>query len=124
MDYNVIQIANSFLYKGDVVQETVYIIGDSRTNMDNAITVIYNSYYIAFEVDVSNDEISDVGCTHTIDITERFIRKIFIGKNITDSDMIESEILRRYHGTSQKALIVSYKDALKKYLNIKSKFYV
>lgn len=106
------------------MQETVYIIGDSRTNMDNAITVIYNSYYIAFEIDVSNDKIIDVGCTHTIDITENFIKKIFMGKNITDSDKIELEIQRRYHGTSQKALIVSYKDALKKYQTIKNRFYV
>ncbi len=103
--------------------ETVYIIGDSKTNMDNAITVIYNSYYIAFEIDVHTDEIIDVGCAHTIDITERFVKKIFLGKSIIDSDKIIEEIYRRYHGTSQKAIIVSYKDALKKYQDVKNKFY-
>jgi hypothetical protein len=105
------------------VGETVYIIGDSKTNMDNAITVIYNSYYIAFEIDVHTDEIIDVGCAHTIDITERFVKKIFLGKSIIDSDKIIEEIYRRYHGTSQKAIIVSYKDALKKYQDVKNKFY-
>ena len=103
--------------------ETIYIIGDSKTNMDNAITVIYNSYYIAFEIDVNTDEIIDVGCVHTIDITESFVKKIFLGKSIIDSDKIIEEVYRRYHGTSQKAIIVSYKDALKKYQDIKNKFY-
>jgi len=105
-------------------KETVYIIGESRTNRDNAITVIYNSFYVAFEVDIDTDEIKDVGCTHTIDITESFIKKLFVGKNILDFDNLEQEIKRRYHGTSQKAVIVSYKDAIKKYQDVKVKFYI
>jgi len=105
-------------------KETVYIIGESRTNRDNAITVIYNSFYVAFEIDIDTDEIIDVGCTHTIDITESFIKKLFVGKNILDFDNLEQEIKRRYHGTSQKAVIVSYKDAIKKYQDVKVKFYI
>ncbi|MDF2887867.1 MAG: hypothetical protein K0R23_2252 [Lacrimispora sp.] len=105
-------------------KETVYIIGESRTNRDNAITVIYNSFYVAFEIDIETDEIKDVGCTHTIDITESFIKKLFVGKNILDFDNLEQEIKRRYHGTSQKAVIVSYKDAIKKYQDVKVKFYI
>jgi len=102
---------------------TVYIIGESRTNMDNAITVIYNSFYIAFEVNVETDEIIDMGCSHTMSITEKFIKSVFISKNINEHDEIEQEVKRRYHGTSQKAVIVSYKDALKKYIEVKKKYY-
>ena len=105
------------------MKESVYIIGESRTNMDNAITTIYNSFYIAFEIDAETDEIIDVGCTHTISITENFIKKLFTGKNIVEFDNLEQEIKRRYHGTSQKAVIVSYKDALKKFQDIKDKYY-
>ncbi len=105
------------------MNETVYIIGESRTNMDNAITVIYNSFYMAFEIEVETDKIVDIGCTHTIDITDRFITKIFMDRNFLESDNLENEIKRRYHGTSQKAVIVSYKDALKKYQDVKDKFY-
>jgi hypothetical protein len=105
-------------------KETIYIIGESRTNMDNAITVIYNSFYVAFEIDVETDTIIDLGCSHTINITETFIKKIFIGKNILEFDVLEQEIKRRYHGTSQKAVIVSYKDAIKKYQDVKNKFYI
>jgi hypothetical protein len=107
-----------------MVNETVFIIGESRTNMDNSITSIYSSFYIGFEVNVETDEIVDAGCTHTIDITEKFIRKMFIGKKFSSyDDSLELEISRRYHGTSQKAVIVSYKDALKKYNYVKNKFY-
>lgn len=103
---------------------TVYIIGESRTNMDNAITVIYNSFYIGFEVCVDNDEIVNVGCTHTMSITEQFVKSIFMGKNIIEfENSIEQIVKRRYHGTSQKAILVSYKDALKKYLDVKKKYY-
>lgn len=103
---------------------TVYIIGESRTNMDNAITVIYNSFYMGFEVNVETDEIVDVGCIHTISITENFVKKIFVGRNIVDFEKdIENVVKRRYHGTSQKAIMVSYKDALKKYLDVKKKYY-
>ena len=112
------------LKTGDIMNETVYIIGESRTNMDNAITVIYNSFYIAFEIDAKTDIIIDMGCTHTIDITESFFKKIFINRNILDCDKLEQEIKRRYHGTSQKAMIVSYMDAIKKYQEIKSKYYI
>ncbi|HBB30089.1 MAG TPA: hypothetical protein DC000_12770 [Clostridiales bacterium] len=106
------------------MDETVYIIGESRTNMDNAITMIYNSFYMGIEVNVNNDMILDIGCTHTLNLTEKFIKEIFIGKDIKNSESIEDEVKRRYHGTSQKAVIVSYKDALKKYLEIKNKFYM
>lgn len=103
--------------------KTVYVVGESRTNMDNAITVIYNSFYIGFEINVETDEIVDLGCTHTLKITEDFIKRLFIGKNIVKFEKdVEEEIKKRYHGTSQKAVIVSYKDALKKYLEVKKKF--
>ena len=103
---------------------TVYIIGESRTNMDNAISVIYHSFYMAYEVNVETDEIVDVGCTHTLSITENFIRGIFIGKRLNEyDDNIEQELKKRYHGTSQKAILVSYKDALKKYQEVKQKYY-
>ena len=103
---------------------TVYVVGESRTNQDNAITIIYNSFYIGLEVNTETDEIVDVGCTHTMRITEKFIKSIFIGKRLAQYDKnIEDEIKIRYQGTSQKAIIVSYKDALKKYVEIKQKFY-
>ena len=49
------------------MSESVYLIGESRTNLDNAITKIFNSFYLAFEVDPETDQILQFGCTHTVD---------------------------------------------------------
>ena len=40
--------------------ETVYIIGESRTNLDNAITKVYGTFYIAFEIIPETEEIIEV----------------------------------------------------------------
>lgn len=50
------------------MSESVYLIGESRTNLDNAITKIFNSFYLAFEVDPETDQILQFGCTHTVGI--------------------------------------------------------
>ena len=105
------------------MSETVYIIGESRTQSENAITRIYNSFYIAFEIDVESNQIVDVGCTHTISLTESFIKKLLINQDFDDEESITRTILKRYHGTSQKALLVAFTNARKKYLEIKKNFY-
>ena len=103
-------------------ENTVYVIGNSKTNVDNAITSRFNSFFIGFVVDTISDEIIDLSCTATIRTTEEFIRCLFLGKKLSTFDTdIESEIKRRYHGSSQRAIIVAYKDASIKYSEIKSK---
>lgn len=100
----------------EISEETYYIVGESRTNVDNAITKVYGSFFIAFEVIPSTGEIIQTDCTRTLELTNSFIRKIFLHKRLeTDQEMIEQEIKRRYHGSSWKALIVAYRDALKHY---------
>lgn len=38
-------------------RETYYFTGESRTNVDNAITKVYGSFYVAFEVIPETGEI-------------------------------------------------------------------
>ncbi len=102
--------------------ESIYIIGESRTNHDNAITKIYGSFYIAFEVSYNDGIILSFACTHTLNLTEEFLRKIFIGKSLEkDYEELESEIASRYYGSSVKAVLVSLKDAHKRYMDAKKK---
>ena len=83
-------------------EETYYIVGESRTNVDNAIP--------------STGEIIQTDCSRTLELTNDFIRKLFLHKHLeTDAKVIEEAIRRRYHGSSWKALIVAYRDALKHY---------
>ena len=75
--------------------ETVYIIGESRTNLDNAITKVYGTFYIAFEIIPETEEIIEVDCSRTLELTKDFIRRLFIGKKfVTDAEQIEAEVKR------------------------------
>ena len=97
-------------------EETYYIVGESRTTVDNAITKVYGSFFIAFEVIPSTGEIIQTDCSRTLELKNDFIRKLFLHKHLeTDAKVIEEVIRRRYHGSSWKVLIVAYRDALKHY---------
>lgn len=101
---------------------TIYIVGNSKTNNENAITTLYNSFYIGFVLDPASGLIIDVSCSATIRTTDEFVKSLFIGKAIGLADAsLEDEIRRRYHGSSQKAILVAYKDAAKKLAEIQAR---
>lgn len=103
---------------------TVYVVGNSKTNADNAITDKFNSFFIGFVVDTVSDKIIDLSCSSTIRTTEEFIISLFTGKSLKEFDpKFEDEIKRRYHGSSQRAVIVAYKDAVTQYNKIKVKYF-
>jgi flavin-binding protein dodecin len=100
-------------------KNTVYIVGNSRTNTDNAITQNFISFFIGFVVERDSGEIVDISCSSTIRTTEEFIASLFMGKSLKSFDeAMENEIRNRYFGSSQKAIIVAYKDAVKKFNEI------
>lgn len=97
----------------------IYILGVSKTNFDNAITKNYNMLFVGFLIDKDTDKIVDVEATMILELSNLFIKSLFIGKNfIKDQNKIIDEFEKKYFGRSQKALITAYKDALKKYENI------
>ncbi len=105
-------------------KSTVYIVGHGKTSSDNAITSNFKIFFIGFVIDTVDDSIVDMECSATISITSRFVRELFVGKSFKEYDTsLEEEISRRYYGTSQKAIITAYKDAIKKYKEIKEKYY-
>lgn len=100
------------------MKNTLYLTGEARTTSDNAITKIYGVFYLAFEIE-ENGEIINMDSNATLELTRDFIRKIFVGKNISDEDLIIEEILKRYNASSTKAIITAYKDALQRYKKLK-----
>lgn len=105
-------------------KDTVYVIGHGRTSTDNAITEQFKIFFIGFVVDTKNDEVVDLSCSATVPTTQEFIASIFVGTKFDRyREELEGEVLRRYFGTSQKAVIIAYKDALKKYADIKRRYY-
>lgn len=102
-----------------ITDNCIYILGVSKTNFDNAITKNYNMLFVGFLIDKDTDKIVDVEATMILELSNLFIKSLFIGKNfIKDQNKIINEFENKYFGRSQKALITAYKDALKKYENI------
>lgn len=101
---------------------SIYIVGNSKTNTDNAITSLYKSFYIGFVVEPDGGAILDASCSSTLRTTDEFVRSLFVGKIMGgDEAALEEELKRRYHGSSQKAILVAYKDAAKKYLELRGR---
>ena len=95
---------------------SVFVIGESRTNADNAITKMYGTFYMAFEVEETTFEILDFSCTLTIATTQDFLRRLFLGQTFPEvDDWLEDTLNRRYGGSSRKAVLVAYRDALKRW---------
>ena len=95
---------------------SVFVIGESRTNADNAITKTFGTFYMAFEVDDKIFEILDFSCTHTIATTQDYLRRLFLGQTFPEvDDWLEDALNRRYGGSSRRAVLVAYRDALKRW---------
>jgi len=100
--------------------QTIYIIGDAKAPSNNPITKQYSGLFIGLVIDTKTRIIVDFDCSATIDLTAHFLRSLFIGEKVTDSSKIINKLESRYFGSSQKGLIVAYRDALKKYNQFKS----
>ena len=102
-------------------ENSIYIVGNSKSQMNNPITQVYGQFFIGFIVEIENGRIIDVECNAIISLTNNILKDILIGENMTmDFDIIKNKITRRYLGSSQKAILVAFKDAQKKYLDYKS----
>ena len=95
---------------------TICLVGNARTANDNPITYTYSHFFIAFVVMSDTGEIIDLDASFTLSLTNRFIRDLFLGSSlrVIDDDVLYA-INNRYFGSSQKAIAVAYKDAVKKY---------
>jgi len=104
---------------------TIYLIGNSKSQQDNPITQVYGQFFMGFLVDGPTGLIVDVECNAIISLTNDILKCLFIGQNIiSDYDSLRSKVEKRYLGSSQKAILVAFKDAQKKYIDYKSGKYV
>lgn len=98
---------------------SLFVIGDAKSSQNNPITKQYNQFFLALVIDVTNDEIIDSECSSTLQLTNQFVHGLLTGCTVHD-ESIEGEIRGRYHGASQKALIVAFRDAKNKYEQAKA----
>lgn len=102
-------------------ENSIYLIGNSKSQMNNPITQMYGQFFIGFIVDNESGKILDVECNAIISLTNNILKDMLIGEKITiDFDTIKNRITKRYLGSSQKAILVAFKDAQKKYFDFKS----
>lgn len=102
-------------------KQTIYITGEARTTIDNAITKMFGTFYIAFEIILSTDEIVNVDCNATLRLTRDFVTRLFLNHNIIkDEELLKQEIATRYFGSSSKAILTAYHDALQHYKKVKN----
>jgi len=102
-------------------ENSLYIVGNSKSQMNNPITQVYGQFFIGFIVDGDNGRILDIECNAIISLTNNILKDMLIGVSMTvDFETIKNQITKRYLGSSQKAILVAFRDAQKKYLDFKS----
>ncbi|MDV2685978.1 DUF3870 domain-containing protein [Alkalihalophilus lindianensis] len=99
-------------------KDSIYLVGEAKSPSNNPITEQYKVFFIGFVVDRTTGKIIEAEATSILSITSSFIRHLFVGKNMRDTDQVIQAIEESYHGSSQKAVIVSFRHASQKFNQI------
>ncbi|XER14623.1 hypothetical protein SATMO3_49060 [Sporomusa aerivorans] len=98
---------------------TVYIVGNAKTQQNNPITHHYTQLFIGFVVEKDTGKIVTCASSVILPLTGEFITSLFSGRSMReDFEVIKQQIESRYFGSSQKAIVVAFKDAQKKFFRI------
>ena len=97
-------------------RETIYIIGIAKSQQHNPITQQYGRFLLGFIVNKDSGIIESCGSTVVMKSTYDFLDDLFRGRNIdTEGELIRSELENRYFGASQKAIMVAFRDAQRRF---------
>lgn len=100
-------------------KDTIYIVGNAKTQHNNAITIRYGQFFIGFVINKKTGDIIACEASATLNVTNEFIQGLLVSKNIKDDpSVIRREVDDRYFGSSQKAIVVAFKDAQKQFFNV------
>ncbi len=102
------------------LNEKVYLTGHGRTHSNSLITKLFSLLCVGMLVNKKTGEIIEVDATVQMDLTRKIFSEIFCGENIQDEDNIIERITSSYHGSSQKSIIVAYKECLNKFKKLNS----
>lgn len=98
-------------------EDTLLVVGMSRTGDTNPITALYENLVLVFIVERETGKIIDVQFNSVCQITDDFIYSMFIDKNLyEDCDSMCDQIIDRYLGASKKTIVNCIKDAKNKAL--------
>ena len=95
----------------------VFVSGIAETGKEDSISALYQNLSLGLVVDARTNQILDVGCSMVMDVTQDFVRRLLLGKNLVeDVPQIVEQLRGRFLALSQKALIVALYDAQNHYL--------
>lgn len=97
------------------MNEKVYLTGHGRTNANALITKLFSNLCIGMLVHRETGEILEVDATVQMNLTKKIFSEMFCGENIMDEEKIIEKITSSYFGSSQKAIIVAYKECRTKF---------
>jgi hypothetical protein len=97
-------------------EDSLLIVGNSRTTSDNPITLQYSPFFLSLVVGSVHGELRTAG-PRSPSSDEPFHPGSICpgGGMIRDDALIVAQGPDRYHGSSQKAIVAAYKDAVKKF---------
>ena len=100
------------------MSSSIFVTGEAKAPSNNPITTQFGLFYIAFMIDTGTHRILDVECSATLALTNTFVRGLFVRECITDEGLLTEQITTRYHGSSQRALIAAFHNAVVKYRSV------
>jgi hypothetical protein len=94
---------------------TIYLTGEAKAPTNNPITERWGLFFVGLVVDTGTHVIREAACTATLPLTTAFVAELLVGRSLLDDDALVETITERYHGSSQKALVASVRNAATKY---------
>lgn len=106
-------------YDAQYPENSILVVGNSQTTGFNPINQQFGAFFITFILLKDTEDILDCAVSVTLETTGRFIRGMFVGRRLVqDEEKVIAEVQARYFGSSQKAIIAAYRDAIKKYKEV------
>jgi len=91
-------------------EKTIYISSFSKLPAGIPSESVYKALDVGLIINTETGIIENASVTLLTDVAAEFLRDIIVGFNLNDD-----EIKTRYHGSAQKAIIVSIKKIVEKY---------
>lgn len=100
------------------MSSSIFVTGEAKAPSNNPITSQFGLFYIAFVIDTDTHRILDAECSATLALTNTFVKRLFARECITDEGLLTERISNRYHGSSQRALLAAFHNAVTKYRSV------
>lgn len=100
------------------MSSSIFVTGEAKAPSNNPITNQFGMFYVALVVDPDTHRILDAECSATLALTNSFVKGLIVGACITDDGTLTEQVVARYHGSSQRALVAALTNAAAKYRSL------